>query len=78
MDMKFQAQKNWKSKEEYPLDKPTISFISSYVQNGNVIEITVKEQYDDMLFDKSEIDEFRRIINAAANFNKIVVRLVKK
>lgn len=63
--------------EVYPLDSPMISFISSYKQSGNIIEITVKEQYDDMLFDKSEIDEFRRIINAAANFNKIVIRLVK-
>lgn len=63
--------------EVYPAENPTISFISSYTQTGNVIEITVKEQYDDMFFDKSEIDNFRRIINAAANFNKIVVRLVK-
>lgn len=64
--------------EIYPLDNPSISFVSSFTQTGNSIEITVKEQYDDMLFDKAEIDEFRRIINAAANFNKIVVRLVKK
>jgi hypothetical protein len=64
--------------EKYPADSPTISFVSSYTQNGNLVEVTIKEQYDDMFFEKEEIDEFRRIINAAANFNKVVLRIVKK
>lgn len=63
--------------EAYPAEEPTISFISDYVQNGNVIEVTITERYDQLSFKKEEIDDFRRIINAAANFNKVVLFMVK-
>lgn len=64
--------------EEYPVNKPTIRFKSSYTIIDGVVEITVIERYDEILFEKEEINDFRRIINAAANFNKIVLFLVKK
>lgn len=64
--------------ESYPSSDSKIMFKSSYVVNGNEVVITVVESYDQMFFDKSEIDDFRKIINAAANFNKIVLILVKK
>jgi len=64
--------------ETYPIDNPTIRFVSSYTTKGNMVEITVIERYDEILFEKEEITDFRRIINAAANFNKIVLFLVKK
>ena len=67
-----------KINEVYPLDKPTIRFTSDYTVNGNMVEITVVERYDKVFFPKEEIDGFRNIINAAANFNKIALFLVKK
>jgi hypothetical protein len=67
-----------KTNEVYPKDSPTIRFVSDYTVTGNKVEITVTEQYDQVHFSKEEINDFRRIINAAANFNKIVLFMVKK
>lgn len=67
-----------KINEEYPNDGAKIYFKSDYKVEGNIVTITVDEVYQKMLFDKSEIDEFRRIINAAANFNKIVLFINQK
>lgn len=67
-----------KINESYPIDKPTIRFSSVYSVEGDMVTITVVEHYDEVFFEKKEIDDFRRIINAAANFNKIVLFLVKK
>ena len=65
-------------KEYYPLEKPVIKFESTYTQNGNEIEVKIIEQYDQISFTKDEINDFRRIINAAANFNKVVLFMTKK
>lgn len=67
-----------KINEFYPAEKPTIRFSSEYTVEGSMVTITVIEHYDEVFFTKEEIDDFRRIINAAANFNKIVLFLTKK
>lgn len=67
-----------KTNEVYPAENPMIRFVSDYTVTGNKVEITVTEQYDEVHFSKEEINDFRRIINAAANFNKIVLFMVKK
>lgn len=64
--------------EEYPIENPVIGFVSKYSQDGNVVNITVNEYYNEVNFSKDKIDGFRRVINAAANFNKIVVFIEKK
>ena len=64
--------------EEYPADNPVIGFVSKYTQDANVVNVTVNEYYKEINFSKDEIGDFRRVINAAANFNKIVVFIEKK
>jgi hypothetical protein len=54
-----------------------MKFISTYKVDGDVITINVLEQYDQMSYSKTEINDFIRIINAAANFNKVVLFLSK-
>lgn len=63
--------------ELYPTENASMKFVSSYKVEGDVITITVIEQYDQMSYNKTEINDFRRIINAAANFNKVVLFLSK-
>jgi hypothetical protein len=63
--------------EVYPSENSTMKFISTYKVDGDVITINVLEQYDQMSYSKTEINDFIRIINAAANFNKVVLFLSK-
>ena len=56
----------------------TCGFISSYTAKGNEIEVTIKEYYYQVQYDKAFITKFREVINAAADFNKVVVVLEKK
>jgi hypothetical protein len=63
--------------EVYPTENSTMKFISTYKVEGDVITINVLEQYDQMSYSKTEINDFIRIINAAANFNKVVLFLSK-
>jgi len=67
-----------KINEYYPLEGSKILFESDYTRTGNIIEIVVTETYKEMFFSKDEINDFRRIINAAANFNKVVLFINKK
>jgi hypothetical protein len=53
-------------------------FVSSYTQNGNTIDIIVVEAYRTMEYPLSEFENFKKVINAAADFNKIVLVLEKK
>ncbi|MFT7157787.1 MAG: hypothetical protein ACI8Q1_002811 [Parvicella sp.] len=57
--------------------KAAIGFVSDYKIDGNSVTITAKEYYNEMSFDKSEIEDFRRIINSAANFNKVALIFTK-
>lgn len=67
-----------KINETFPAENPTISFVSDYKQEGNTVTINVVETYEQINFPKENIDDFRRIINAAANFNNIVLFLIKE
>ena len=53
------------------------SFISSYTIDGNTLRIICDERYDKIHYDVDEYEDFRTIINSAADFNKIVLFLVK-
>ena len=56
----------------------TMGFISSYTLNGNELKILVHEFYKVTSYPHSMFEEFRKVINASADFNKVVLILVKK
>ena len=58
--------------------KPEFDFRSSYVQNGQTVTVTVSENYRQLRWPKSDFEAFRAVVNAAANWNKVVLVLDKK
>jgi hypothetical protein len=55
----------------------TVGFVSSYKQEGNTLKIHILEEYRKTLYPVSEYQNFKNVINAAADFNKIVLVLEK-
>jgi len=53
-------------------------FKSTAVLDGNVLKIVVNEHYDKIDVPADRFDEYKRVINAAANFNKGVLVFEKK
>lgn len=60
-----------------PFEEHHTLFKSSYEVDGNVIKVVVDEYYDELVLPKSSYEDFRAVINAAANFNKITLVLEK-
>ncbi|MBO2012465.1 DUF3857 domain-containing protein [Hymenobacter negativus] len=58
--------------------KPDYDFHSSYVQQGQTITVTVAENYRQIRWPKADFEAFRTVVNAAANWNKVVLVLDKK
>lgn len=58
--------------------KPDFDFRSSYVQEGQTVTVTVAENYRQVRWPKADFEAFRAVVNAAANFNKVVLVLDKK
>lgn len=56
----------------------SMGFTSNYTLTGNNLDVEVLETYRDIKYPLSEFETFKRIINAAADFNKIVLVLEKK
>ena len=56
----------------------TMGFVSSYKLEGNLLKIHISEDYRQVYYPVAQYQEFRKIINAAADFNKIVLLLEKK
>ncbi len=56
----------------------TLGFTSSYTLTGNNLEVDVRETYRELKYPLSEFETFKKVINAAADFNKIVLVLEKK
>lgn len=57
--------------------KQTMGFISDYKMEGDKMLITVNEFYHETHYPISDIDAFKKVINAAADFNKAVLVLEK-
>lgn len=55
-----------------------LAFVSSYTREGNKIKVVVDEYYDTMDLPVSEFADYQRVINAAANFNKVVLIFEEK
>lgn len=56
----------------------TLGFTSAYTLNGNNLEVEVLETYRELKYPLAEFETFKKVINAAADFNKIVLVLEKK
>jgi hypothetical protein len=61
-------------------DKDQIPFLfkSDYVVKDNVVEVRVEEYYKQIFAPLSRYEDFRKVVNAAADFNKITLVLEKK
>jgi hypothetical protein len=55
----------------------TVGFSSEYKIEGNVLKIHVMEQYRRVSYPLSDYETFKKVINASADFNKIVLILEK-
>jgi hypothetical protein len=50
-----------------------LAFISTFKQEGSTIKITIDEYYDLMDMPKEDYESYQDVVNAAADFNKIVL-----
>ena len=61
------------------MDGETVmSFSSKYTVAGNTVTITSTEYYDRIVLPVAVYDDFQEVINAAADFNKILLIIKKK
>lgn len=52
-------------------------FVSKYLQEGDLLKITIYEDYETIVYPKENFEQFRSVINASADFNKVVLILEK-
>lgn len=60
-----------------PADAPTMYFSSSWKKEGDTYIIESEEYYTRIITPKEEYEDYRKVINAAADFNKLVVLFEK-
>jgi hypothetical protein len=58
-------------------DKQTMAFISDYKMEGNKMVISIREFYSQAHYPVANIEAFKNVINAAADFNKVVLAFEK-
>jgi hypothetical protein len=56
----------------------TMGFTSSYELKGNILKIVIDEEYKRYSYALTQYPSFKKIINAAADFNKVALVLDKK
>ncbi len=54
------------------------AFISTYKTESNKITVTIREWYKGVSYPKSVWEDYRRVVNAAANFNKFNIFFTRK
>jgi hypothetical protein len=59
-------------------DVVTLGFVSNYTVKGNEIDLNIHETYRNVLYPLSQLAIFQKVINASADFNKVVLVLEKK
>ena len=57
--------------------KTEAAFISKYTQKGDEITVDNIEYYNIVNYPLAKFDEYKAVINAAADFNKIVIIVTK-
>ncbi len=50
-----------------------MGFISTYTRDGDQVTVNISEFYKDVVFPVEIFEDYQRIINTAADFNKVVV-----
>lgn len=60
------------------LEDGTAIFKSNYKVEGNKLTVEVDEYYSRIDFKVEEFEDYKKVINAAADFNKVVIYLSKK
>lgn len=55
----------------------TMEFKSRYKQEGRIVTVIVEESYRQTFYPKSIYQDYRKVINASADFNKVVVYFEK-
>ncbi|MCC3157669.1 DUF3857 domain-containing protein [Hymenobacter sp. 15J16-1T3B] len=60
-----------------PADKPVYFFHSVFQQQGQKVTVQIEESYNQIYWPKKDFEAFRNVINASANFNKVVLVLEK-
>ncbi|MDX1651879.1 MAG: DUF3857 domain-containing protein [Brumimicrobium sp.] len=58
--------------------KKVMEFVSTYKQEGNEITVHISEYYKTVYFPLEIFEDYQRVINAAADFNKVTVVFEKK
>jgi hypothetical protein len=58
-------------------DSPTMSFTSDYSLNGSILVVHIKELYRSLVYPLSQFEDFKKVINTSADFNKVVLVLEK-
>ena len=65
-----------------PLDKTAIAdifvFDSYYKLDGNILTVTADEHYRENIVAPEDYEEYRKVINSAADFNKVTLVFEKK
>jgi hypothetical protein len=68
-----------KVSQAYPATgEPTMFFTSNYELKGNILTITIREEYRLADYPMDQFQPFIKVINAAADFNKAVILLEKQ
>lgn len=84
--IRFEIPKGYKIKNPDDLNikhiypetgEPTMGFVSSYSMENGVLVVRVVEEYKKTFYPLREYEIFKKIINAAADFNKIALILEK-
>ncbi|MCG3164312.1 MAG: hypothetical protein POELPBGB_00066 [Bacteroidia bacterium] len=57
--------------------KNLFGFISDYILEENTLTINVREYYAQIFYPKGDYENFQKVVNAAADFNKITLLLEK-
>ncbi len=65
-------------KDENGKKEKNCGFISNYKQEGNTITVDIFEYYYEIYLPLENFEDYRKVINAAADFNKIVLVLEKE
>ncbi|TDX01723.1 DUF3857 domain-containing protein [Dinghuibacter silviterrae] len=56
---------------------PNMGFTSTYAQNGSDVTVSIRETYKSIRYPLEEFEHFKKVINASADFNKVVLVLEK-
>ncbi|HET6226151.1 MAG TPA: DUF3857 domain-containing protein [Bacteroidia bacterium] len=63
-----------KIEKKYMLDgKAVSSFISNYTMDGDKMNITIYEDYQVLFYPKEKYEEWKAVVNASADFNKVIL-----